>query len=457
MRTASGVGLLDLRAQRRLISMTPAWLSGLAAFSVTWVLGLYWLSALGVGVAVFSLARLIMDAGRDLPIEALIMSLASIQWIVAPLMVYLGLSDHYKYRMYVPEDEYMLLAVPGVIMLGIGLDLMRFRGRTFFLDYSAQVTRMIVDRSPELPLYLIGIGVIFSYAAGQVPAALAFPVYLLSNVKYIGLVYLIFSDWLVAKRLPLLIAFVLTFMSSLQAAMFHDLLLWSAFVGMYAALVLRPSLQQKLLVFVIQVAKDEYRQSLETQGRQDVVGQFFAAVDDELFQGESVLEGNIGEVVNRFNQGWIISRIMLMVPDAVPHAEGETIETAVKASLLPRFLYPDKPIAGGRVNYEKYTGFTLTSATSMGISLLGEAYINYGVQGAWLFMGVFGLAAGFVINFLIRLAQRYPTIWLWLPLVFLHFIKAETELLVQLNFLTKSLILVLAFVIANRIAFRWRL
>ena len=86
----------------------------------------------------------------------------------------------------------------------------------------------------------------------------------------------------------------------------------------------------------------------------------------------------------------------------------------------------------------------------MGISLLGEAYINFGVRGAWVFMFIFGLISSFVIKQFFLLASRYPTIWLWFPLILLHFVKAETELLVQLNFLVKSIILVYAFVWANK-------
>jgi len=141
----------------------------------------------------------------------------------------------------------------------------------------------------------------------------------------------------------------------------------------------------------------------------------------------------------------------------LPFAGGETIVIAIKASILPRFLFPDKPIAGGKQNYEKYVGFGLQSSTSMGISLLGEAYINFGVQGAWIFMFIFGLISSFVIQRFFLLAAQYPTIWLWFPLILLHFVKAETELLVQLNFLVKSILMVYVFVWANKHFLRLKL
>ena len=61
--------------------------------------------------------RLLQEAGSDIPIESFILVIASAQWIVGPVLAYAGLSNHYKMHMYVPEAEYMTLAVPGVIFI----------------------------------------------------------------------------------------------------------------------------------------------------------------------------------------------------------------------------------------------------------------------------------------------------------------------------------------------------
>ncbi len=426
--------------------------------AVSLILGVYWLSAVGVGAFAYYSTRMLIEAGVDLPIESFILFMASIQWIVGPMLAYAGFSNHYKSFIYVPEQEYMMLAVPGVILLSLGLYAFRSRKRIQVISHYAAITRLIVKNSRQLPYYLVAVGFVFSFLIDRFPPSLAFPAYILSNVKYIGLIYLIFSDDHKNKTTILLVAFVATFISSLKAAMFHDLLLWTAFIGMYAAYVLKPSTAQKFglvilgvfFVFVLQAAKDEYRKKLMLEGHAGFVGKFISSVDERFQTDETILSNNVERVVIRINQGWIISKIMTVVPQYRPHANGETIKAAVKASILPRLLYPDKPIAGGRKNYEKYTGLILQSSTSMGISLIGEAYINYGVTGAWLFMFIFGLVSSFVIQRFFKLAEKYPTIWLWFPLILLHFVKAETELLVQLNFLVKSIIMVYAFVWANK-------
>jgi hypothetical protein len=428
------------------------------AFSFSLIFGAYWLSAIGVGAFAYFLVRMLSEAGLDLPIESFILVVVSMQWIIGPILDYAGLSNHFKYHMYVPVEEYTALAVPSVIALALGLYTFRSRKRIALVRHYAGITTQIVSRTHYLPYYLIGIGFVFSFLVHRFPPSLAFPAYILSNVKYIGLIYLIFSDRQEHKVLILVAAFALTFLSSLRGAMFHDLLLWSAFIGMYAAYIFRPSNAQKLLmlvlgllfVFVLQAAKDEYRAKLREQGQGRNLEKFLTSVDERLLEDETLGSTNVERLVIRINQGWIISRIMTGTPRYLPFAEGETVIVAIKAALLPRILFPDKPKAGGKANFEKYAGYRLQSGTSMGISLLGEAYINFGVRGAWVFMFVFGLISSFVIKQFFLLAAKYPTIWLWFPLILLHFVKAETELLVQLNFLVKSIILVYAFVWANK-------
>ena len=138
---------------------------GLSIFAASLVLGMYWLSAAGVGAFVYYLVRLLQEAGVDLTIESFILVMASLQWIIGPVLTYAGLSNHYKYHMYVPVEEYMALAVPGVIALSIGLYAFRSKKRVAQVSYYADITRDIVSSTQYLPFYLIGIGFIFSFLA----------------------------------------------------------------------------------------------------------------------------------------------------------------------------------------------------------------------------------------------------------------------------------------------------
>ena len=133
---------------------------------------------------------------------------------------------------------------------------------------------------------------------------------------------------------------------------------------------------------------------------------------------------------------------MSHTPSVEPFADGETIINALEASLLPRFLAPNKAKAGGQENFERFTGRNLEKGTSMNLSPLGEAYANFGVSGAIVFMLFFGLFYNFFIHQIFKLSFRYPSLILWLPLMFLQVVKAESDVAIVLNHLVKATIVV---------------
>lgn len=423
------------------------------------------MTAIGLGLSAFVLISFFQSLGNYLSVNLLILVIADLQWVISPWLSYTFFDDHYKYHMYVPETEYMWLAVPALFFLAVGL-FWRQRYRDRYTKGLIQHAQYFIEAQPWLPYWLIGIGIFCSFAGSYVPSSLGFLFYLLANIKYIGLVYLLFSRHK-SRWLILIIAWLFILLSSIQSGMFHDFLLWTTMLGLYAAYLIKPSLQQQilslgvgfLLIFIIQVVKHEYRQMVwvgDYTG--DRVSLYTDLVNTRLQDSGTLFSQELlSGLVTRINQGWINSKIMEHVPEREPFAQGNTINEAVKAALLPRFLSPNKKIAGGKENFERFTGFQLQSSTSMGVSLLGEGYANYGIYGAWLFMLLMGLFYATVLHYLYRYSINYPTIILWLPLIFLQVVKAETELVVVLNHLVKSLILVLGFFWAARIFLNWKL
>ena len=123
-------------------------------------------------------------------------------------------------------------------------------------------------------------------------------------------------------------------------------------------------------------------------------------------------------------------------------AEGETIIKGIQASLLPRFLAPDKAKAGGREYFERFTGKFISKNTSMGLSPLGEAYANFGIVEGAIFMLLLGLFYNFILKKIFSYAATYPTLILFLPLIFLQVVKAEVDFAVVINYLIKAIIAV---------------
>jgi hypothetical protein len=186
---------------------------------------------------------------------------------------------------------------------------------------------------------------------------------------------------------------------------------------------------------------------------------FMTLIEDRVQNLEKMFTDDeyMAEMNTRLNQGWIISAIIDNVPQNEPYANGETIVEALSASFVPRFLAPEKKIAGGRENFERFTGLPLGQNTSMGTSVIGEAYANFGAFGSWVFMFFWGLFLAGIFNLLVRYGKKEPLIYVFLPLIFLQVVKAETELYVVLNHFLKSIVLVFVLLWFFKRYLRWKM
>jgi hypothetical protein len=339
--------------------------------------------------------------------------------------------------MYVPEAVYFQFAIPATaffiaLMLSVGASvkqrnlLQAVERRNFF--------------AIGVLLNIVAIGA--TIASGRVGGGLQFFLHLVSQMRYVGAIYFLFS--LSPLRLLFAAGSCATLLSSsLGSGMFHDLILWLAILFCYWFAQRKWVLSIKLAVlsatamalFSIQVIKQEYRLELKKGQNPSILRMVF----DYVTPGGKAWEtSTLSLAITRLNQGWIISAIMKHVPENEPFAEGETVKVAVLASIAPRFLWAEKKTAGGRENFRRFTGLQIADTTSMGISPLGEAYANYGVTGGIGFMVMFG---GFFALFYygtLRYTLNNPTFLFWIPLIFYQAMKAETELSVIMNQLTKG-------------------
>lgn len=411
------------------------------------------------GIIVFAIVgyRFFMQIGKSLPLLELMFFVAGLQWIIGPIIEYSNPSFHFKYYMYVPEETYMAFVAPayGVFAL-CGL---LFAKKN--LNYIDSIDAIKNLKNYGIIIFIIG--VFFDLISGQVPGSLGFFVFIISNFKYAGAVILFFSE---DKKLRSVFygALVYLFLSSLQKALFHDLVLWGVFFYMFWAIKNKPSRKTIILTFVIGAMSLTTLQTIKAAYRSQVWGGyggnkfelFYSLLVDAIFL-DGVYENpdDLDSNNIRLNQGWIISAIIDEVPKNVEFANGETINEAILASIFPRFLNPNKKKAGGQENFEKYTGLSLGENTSMGISIIGEAYVNYHAVGGIVFMGLWGLFLVKVWTWLLKLSRKNTMLIAFLPLIFLQVVKAETELVVVLNHLIKSMIVVFSFFWATKRFLNW--
>lgn len=409
--------------------------------------GLYFWTSIGLAITLYYTLRVIQQMGETIPIPNLMTAIASLQWILGPFIDYYSESDHYKYKMYVDEENYMSYIVPAIILFKLGLSL--FPVKTNLEDLGQRVKLLLIE-NPRLPFVLIVLGFILPYLSGLLPATLGFVFYLLGNLKYIGVIYLLFSSdpkrWLIFWG-----TMVFTATISIGLGMFHDLLLWAMLTFTFVAYEMKLSMLKKttLAIFgiffaiTIQSVKSEYRSIVWSDtytGNKTVL--FLTLAADGWRTGSIVNPSSDVDINVRLNQGWIISAIMDHIPEHEPFAEGQSISKSIYSSFVPRIIDPDKKIAGGRENFRKFTGLQIGDNTSMGISLAGEGYANFGRTGGIIFLFIWGIAIGWFWRKLDSLSSIYPTLLIWSPILFLQVIKAETELAVVLNHLVKASFLV---------------
>lgn len=411
-------------------------------------------------IALHQFFLLFFSMNTVIPIRYLLGSFMCLQMFVGPAFAYSGLDQYqyFLYKMKVPEVEYFSYALPAVILfiLGLHINAKKLDGEVPDVKKIAQFSA----QHPNLAYWLIGIGFSSSLIGGFFGSELSFVFYLFGSAKFIGAFLLILGGTRL-KIGPLIIIYGSIILSSLGAGMFHDLLTWLIMLGSVICIKLKPSVSIKLgalfsfvlLVIIIQQLKGSYRLA---SGRGDG-GDFetFIKVFEEtqesrgIFNLRSMASSNV-----RINQGFIVTNIMYTVPDKVPYANGAELLQILEAAFLPRIIAPDKLKAGDRTIFMKYSGMRIKRGTSMGLSSLGDAYINFGKFGGAIFMFILGFLYSEVLNVFHKKSKVYPILILYTTLVFYYPIRPDCELQTILGHLVKSCFLIYIVLIVWQKEFR---
>jgi hypothetical protein len=392
------------------------------------------LVAVLVGVTFWEFCRRI-DQG--LPLMQVAAVLAVMQWLVGPWLTYNVPLYYSTYDMRVEEAEYYAYALPatsafvlGLLMFGVSV---RQKGLLANLDRSNFV---------EIGIVLSLMGFLGGFLMGILPTNVAFLLFLISQLKYVGSLYFLFSTsslkWLFA-----VISVAPLFTGSAESGLFHDLVLWIGILICYwyatekrrTWVTLSLLTVGSLLLLTLQGVKRSYRDKVwngESGSMLDEFGDFWA--DPKLGFSDDTL----ANMIIRVNQGWIVAAIIYHVPQIEPYADGKTLSDSVIAALVPRVFYEGKASAGGQQRFRQFTGLPISDNTSMGLSTLGEAYANFGPRGGLPLMFFLGIGLTFSYGLCLRFSLRHVTFYFWIPIIFCQVIKAETDLVTILNHISKG-------------------
>ncbi|HWE52167.1 MAG TPA: hypothetical protein VG273_20400 [Bryobacteraceae bacterium] len=112
----------------------------------------------------------------------------------------------------------------------------------------------------------------------------------------------------------------------------------------------------------------------------------------ELFDPTNPL--HLQRIDDRMNQSALVGSAVIHLEETKDYARGETLYDAVLA-LIPRALWPDKPISAGSGNLvSRFTGIDFQTGggqTSVGIGAVLEFYANFGTMGVlcgFLILGI---------------------------------------------------------------------
>ncbi len=420
---------------------------------------LSWYSFLAFAITLNQFMLLFNSISNVVPIRYLAGLLMCVQMLLGPAFAYNGLDEyqHSTYQMKVSEAEYFQYALLAVILFIWGLHVTagKLKGEKLNLEAISK----FVDNAGNLPYYLIGIGFFASTLGSFFSTAFTFVFVLLGSLKFIGL-YMMLLGGRQIRMVPLVIVVGSVIIDALTIAMFHDLLIWIILTGAILAIKYQVKDGVKaavtvgfiLLAVVIQQLKKDYRANIAEAGAgintfesvyQDRVS------DNSLFSPEKLAESNV-----RINQGYIITNIMATVPERVPFENGKELVLILESAFLPRILAPNKLNAGDRFIFMKYTGLQLREGTSMGLSSVGDGYINFGVIGGAIFMFFFGLTFSEVLNGFKKYSKTFPALLLFVPLVFYYPIRPDCELQTSLGHLVKSVMLIAAIMVIWRTQFK---
>ncbi len=409
---------------------------------------LYFMSAIGIAMFAGVAVKFFEDLGNRIEIRDMITFMSVLQWVVGPVLAYNFLPYDELYYMAVPEEVYMGYIVPFSFAMIIGLYFPLADERIVNFEDVTRVKAYLAE-NPMLGYIFTGIGLVSGFTSHYLPHSLTFLMFLLTNLQYVGVYMILFGPSKIKWLLFGGIMGLATSAAVLQG-MFGELLQWFMLSFLIVAIVVKIPMWAKItmisvgmfLISLIQSTKQEYRMATWYAESSQSNSEIYQEIMISRLSNPSMLLSqettqNLGA---RLNQGWIIARIMEHMPAKLQFVRGETINTALMAALLPRILAPDKAQAGGRANFERFTGTPLPETTSMDISLAGEGYANFGILGGCAFIFLVSLFYNIIIIRIVSISKKHPALILWIPFLFFQVMKAETDFATVFNYITKAVL-----------------
>ncbi len=399
-----------------------------AAFFVTWII------------------HIINSLGAGLIIRHVFVLMLALQYCMGPTLSY-AFNVNPTYAMVLPDKEYFDFAFTGVLLLSLGI--FSFTSKSdedsIFKPYLQNWESLGIDN--KLMEKFMFFSLITDLIPFSPPEALNFVFLLIFSLKYAYVCYVIIINKKINYYYLAIPILFLTYLT-IRTAMFHDLVTWSIFWGISICIRIKPTKLQIIsamigffvLIVAIQITKQTYRTKAWDTAGSGISESGISTYGESLINSTETLdEGSLAENISRINQAWITCRVIEFVPKYIDHEGADLIEKYIEAAFLPRLIAPDKLTAGNKELFGKYTGIKLQGGTSMGLGILSDAWICFGLFGGWMMLFCYGLIISLSLKYFERMIAKIPLLYFFLPLVYYYPIRPDCETQTAFGHLIKTI------------------
>ena len=422
-----------------------------------------WYATLIISLILLLVVMILAKMGKGIVLRESTAFLYVLTCLVMPLVGYTyytfnnPLARLWVKYMPVPEDIYFGFALPAIagfclaITWPLGMQESLDEGKK--LNEYIRKIRQTLGNQKYVGIYIMVIGMLLSVVVNVLPAGLRFFATLFFFASFAGLLYLYLSPNFRYKKV-IMIAFCLFIISNaLTTGMFTIVAYMGITIFSFFMLGSKASFLRKVVILtaavaffiVLQNTKAAYRKYTWIEkytGNKTVL--FVNIFWSSMLKGDALLTTNVFfPIYSRTNQGFNVALVMRNFPSKKPHDDGYKLMMSFASALVPRFLWPDKPEAGGKYNMKYYTGMTIIG-WSTNVGSLGEAYGSFGSTGGIIFMIFLGMFIRWAYRVVFIIGKAIPLLICWIPVLFYQITySAETDTLQIMNSLLKTAFFIL--------------
>lgn len=416
-----------------------------------------WYEELVISLFFISVLMMLDKLGKGVVLREIIALHTCFICLFMPLIGYRIFNDNnaltrlWVKQMPVDEIAYFSFALPAVagFVLALCWPLTYKDGNdnTLFVKQIIAKAKVLLHKRPKTGLYLLVIGTVMFWVSAFLPVEIQFAFLLFYFASFTGFLYVYYTSYFRYKILVLCLFAGFILMNAFNSGMFTVVAYMGLTLFSFFFLGRKTRLWKKIvwfftgifLLIILQLVKPAFRQITWKGNYTGSKAELFANMfGDQVANFNWKSADAFFPVYVRTNQGFNVALVMRRIPALKPHDNGSRLFLTLASSFVPRFLWVDKPEAGGKFNMEYYTGYII-KGWSTNVGPLGEAYGSFGVGGGIIFMTLLGGFIRWAYGLVFKFGKNTPLLLLWIPVLFYQVTySAESDTLQIMNSLIKS-------------------